>query len=945
MNPKAYRLPTSVFPRQYDVALDARLGRAEFSGRVAIELEALAPTSAIELHARDLQVTDAQLTTSGLLLAGTVQLDADREIAIIKFGHPVPAGPATLRLAFAGQISTSREGLFESKDGPDDLLCSHCEPTGARAILPCFDEPTFKARFAWQVTTAPDATVLTNGRLLAIMSSEDGASTTWKFAPTKPLSSYLLAVVIGDVVSTEERIVHGVPLRIWAPRGKEQLGQFALDYTARLLPLYEDYFAAPYFFEKLDQVGVPSFFGGAMENAGLIISDHIGLLLDLQSANRQQEMLAAETIAHEFAHMWFGDLVTMHWWDDLWLNEAFAQWMACHALDLLSPHYRIWDEVQPGVDFALETDALASSHAIYNPVGTPRSILENIDAITYQKGSAVLRMVHDFLGDDAFRAGLRTYMAEFAEQNATGPDLWRHLQQASHLPVGHVMESWIMQAGHPLVEVAVEGSGAGTRLQLSQDRFFASAQPPASDQLWLVPLVIRYEDNTGVHETRYLLQERTASVSLNVSGDLLWCYANAGEIGFYRQQLEPATLTHVLAHLDRLGVAEQKGLLRDQLALVANGSQPIASYLDAFGALAGSDDQTLVGQLVAEHLQRVDSLLEVAGDECAMAGFRDWVNVLFRKKMAALGFTPQVGESPEAAQLRAHVVGAMAEYAQDPAVIEQARAWEAREASDPAAVDPTVAPVYVGATAQFGDAATYERFFSLYQQRKQGGYTPQQTDYYALALARFQQPELVARTFTLLEEFTFPFVTMARLLLTFFSQPRTQMATWEWIKRNWAVIEERIPMAIHGIVEISGVLPISLRSDVAAFWEANLHGEYAGAVARALEQMDQRADFQARTQDELIAYFSSRVPAGATSSAAEPAGGAATPASMTPTASSGAGPAQTESDQPSSAAPGAASPSSADPSATPAAPIPATLAAQASRGRGGWLRRLFGSRQ
>jgi puromycin-sensitive aminopeptidase len=830
MNPKAYRLPTSVVPRQYEIALDARLGVADFHGQVAIQLEVVSPTSEVVLHARDLRVSEAQLAVGDQQLAGEVRLDAEREIAIVAFGQPLPTGPATLTLAFAGAISTSREGLFESKDGPDDLLASQCEPTGARAILPCFDEPTFKARFAWQVTTAAEATVLTNGRLLSTTPSADGTAKTWRFAPTQPMASYLLAVVIGDVASTPERVVNGISLRIWAPRGKEQLGQFALDLTARLLPFYEDYFAAPYHFEKLDQVGVPSFFGGAMENAGLIISDLIALLVDPQTASQQQELGAAAVIAHEFAHMWFGDLVTMRWWDDLWLNEAFASWMAYHAVEALSPHYHVWDEVQGGFDAALAIDALASSHAIYHPVETPRGIQENIDVITYQKGGAVLRMIHDFLGDETFRAGLRTYMAEFAEANATGPDLWRHLQQAAHMPVGQVMESWILQAGHPLIAVGMEGADAETRLNLRQRRFYSSAQPPASGQLWQVPLVIRYEDDGGVHAHRALLTESSASLPLPVSGELRWCYANAGEVGFYRQQLDAALLQRLLAHLESLTAAERKGLVRDQLALVTNGSQPIPAYLDVVGALAGSDDQTLVGQLVGDHLRRVERLLETAGDERALAGFRTWVAGLFRERMAALGFEPRAGEAPETAQLRAHVLTAMTLFAHDPQAIEQARQWQARDAADLAAVDPTLAPIVARATAAFGDAATYERFLSIYEQRKNSGATPQQTSYYAQALAAFTQPELVARTLTLLEGDTFPFITMGGLIGNLLTQPRTQVATWEWIKSHWAMLETRAPMFIPPLVQVSGVLPPSLRGDVAAFWGANLHGEYAGAV-------------------------------------------------------------------------------------------------------------------
>ena len=937
MNPKAYRLPTSVLPRHYDIALEARLGSEEFGGRVAIQLEVVAPTDAIELHARDLRVTDAQLTLQGRTLPGAVTLDADREIAIVQFAEPLPAGPAALALAFAGKVGNSREGLFLSKDGADELLCTQCEATGARAIFPCFDEPTFKARFAWQVTTAPDATVLTNGRLIATTATADGSAKTWTFAPTRPMSSYLIAMTLGDLASTPERVVNGIPLRIWAPRGKEHLGQFGLDYTARLLPFYEDYFAAPYHFEKLDQVGVPSFISGAMENAGLIVSDQSALLLDQRSASLQQEMLVAGVIAHEFAHMWFGDLVTMKWWDDLWLNEAFASWMAFHAVDTLSPQYHVWDEVQLRFDRALDTDALAGTHPIYNVVETPRSILENFDEITYEKGGAVLRMVHDFLGDDAFRAGLRTYMREFGESNAAGADLWRHLQQASQLPVGQMMESWVLQPGHPLIEVGLAGSGAEARLLVSQRRFFSGAQAPQSDQIWQVPLVIRYEDSAGVHEARALLSERSASIPLSVTGDLLWCYANAEEVGFYRFLPDPALLERLLAHLDRLTAAERKGLLRDQWALVSNGSQPIAAYLDVLGAVAHGDDQTLIHQIVVDHLPRVENLLEAAGDERATAGFRAWVDGLFRAKMATLGFEPRPGESNDEAQLRAHVLSAMTRYAHDPQAIEQARTWQEREAADPASVDPNLAPVFVGAAAQFGDASTYERYLSIYQQRKSGGYTPQQVERYADVFARFQQPELVARTLKLMEGDTFPLHSVAPLMATLLVQPRTQAAAWEWVKEHWAFIQERAPMWTPFIVQFSGNLSASLRSDVAAFWDTHLHGEFAGPYARALEQIDQNADLQARTEDGLTAYFRALDPAASAGEAA-PA-----PASVPPTSPSAARPSGPSPDPVPDARASAAAAGAAALTA-PAAGASVSPAPQPARGLWGWLRGLFGSR-
>jgi puromycin-sensitive aminopeptidase len=855
-DPKAYRLPTTVRPRHYEIALDARPGRETFSGSLRVQVSITAPTNTIELHARDFDITNARLTSaSGQTFAASVTPDAEREIAVFTLDGQTPAGGATLAFDFSGRLSPSLEGLFLSKDGPDEMLCSQCEATGARAIIPCWDEPTFKATFAWTVTTSPGQTVLTNGKLLATEPSGD--SVTWRFAPTQPMASYLIALAIGQFASTPERVVNGVPLRIWALKGKEHLGAFALDITAQLLPFYEDYFAAPYHFGKLDNLGVPNFGAGAMENAGLIISQAVVLLLDEQAASRRQELTVAEVTAHEFAHMWFGDLVTMRWWDDLWLNEAFASWMSYHAIDTLRPQYRVWDEVQSGADAALEADALASSHPIYNPVATPRAVMENFDVITYQKGGAVLRMVHDFLGDEAFRAGLRSYMAEFAEGNATGADLWRHLQQASHQPVSQMMETWILQAGHPLIEVSATDMGGETRVQVSQRRFYSAANAPASDQLWQVPMQVRYEDDMGAHTARYLLTERSASFTIPVSGQLRWLYANANEIGFYRQRLDAALLAKLRANLTSLSPAEQKGLLRDQWALVTSGQQAITPYLDTVAALASSDDETLIGEIVGEHLAQTRHLLEIAGDAQALAGYRAWVARLFQGKIAALGYEPKPGEPVETSRLRASALSALANDARDPEAIAQARALQEREASNPAGVDPNLAPVAIGATARAGDAATYDRFLTLYQSRKGGEFTPDQVERYVGTFALFEPAELTARTLALMDqgEDTFPFQSQLRLMFMLLTQPRTQSAAWDFTKAHWDFIQQRAPFLTPRMVELSGVLPETMRADVVAFWEAQLKGEFAGPFARALEQMDQNAELRTRTRGDLLAYF------------------------------------------------------------------------------------------
>ncbi len=404
MEHKAYRLPRQIWPRHYTIALDARMGVAAFHGRVTIELDIQETRRTIELHAHDLDISQARLTARARTLTGEVSLDASRELATLDFGEPLAVGAATLELEFQGMIGQALRGLYLSQDGGDAVLSTQCEATYARYIFPCFDEPEFKARFAWQVTTAVGDTVLANGPLLEVTQGNDSTA-TWTFQATKPMSSYLVALVIGKMASTETEIVQGVPLRVWALAGQEALGTFAQAYTVRLLPWYEDYFGAPYHFDKYDQAAVPGFEAGAMENSGLVIFNRRALLMAPGTTSWRQEKSIAHVVAHEFAHMWFGNLVTLRWWDDLWLNEAFAEWISYTAVDMLTPDYAIWDDFQQSKLGMMQTDALPSTHAIYRPVATADEAVEMFDNITYTKGCAVLTMLEHYLGPDGLPRG------------------------------------------------------------------------------------------------------------------------------------------------------------------------------------------------------------------------------------------------------------------------------------------------------------------------------------------------------------------------------------------------------------------------------------------------------------------------------------------------------------------------------------------------------------
>lgn len=857
MNPTAYRLPRTVLPRHYSVEIDARVGTPDLRGLVSIQLEITQPCASIELHARDLEIMDATVEVGGRVLAGAVSVDPIRELLIIQLTETLAPGPATLRIQYLGQVSsTDLNGMFLASNGRERMICTHCEPVGARAVLPCFDEPDFKARFTWQVTTAPDAVVLTNSQLTSVSESDDGSAKTWNFAATPPLSTYLIAIGIGDLAATPQEVVNGVPIRVWASAGKERTGEFALHYVARLLPWYDDYFAVPYHFGKLDELAVSNFEPGAMENAGLIMSRDTLLLMDPETTSWQQEKNVVRVVAHEFAHMWFGDLVTMRWWDDIWLNEAFANWMAFRAIDAISPDYDIWDSFRVRAAGVFETDALAGTHPIYQAVATPQAIQENFDGITYYKGCAVLRMVERYIGQDAFRTGLRTYMREFAEANASGSDLWRHLQAASQEPVTQIMESWILQPGHPIVEVEFDQDTSS--LLLRQRRFFLRTGAGAgNEQVWSVPLVIRYQDNAGLHETRCLLSERVQTLPLQVSGKLEWCYANAGEIGFYRQQMSHDLVNSLLHNLNKLEPAEQLGLFRDQWSLVSSGAESVEDFLDVLATMAHSDDYRILQQ-VSSILGVAQRIMEDAGGEPALENFRAFVAATFGPKLLAVGFLPQAGETEAQALVRCLVIDAMTRYAHDPAAVEQAQVWASRESEDPRAVDANLAPIFVGAAAQFGNDALQERYLAIYQQRTASAASPQEVARYVSSFPRFHQPEMVQHTFDWMSEGIFPFRDVSTMLSVLIGQSHTGRAAWDFMKSHWAYLEKVGGALIPRYVQDTGRLPADLRSDILEFYADHLHGELKSSVALALEQIDQRAELQARTQDGMLAWFSQR---------------------------------------------------------------------------------------
>lgn len=835
-----HRLPTTVSPRRYHIHLTADPAKPDFAAAVTIHVDVEEPVADIVLHADNLTIDEV-----------TIEQEAVQRAAISQKGDrltltppaPLAAGAAVLRIKYSGKVRHDMAGLYLSKDGERACLATQCEATDARSIVPCWDEPSCKAVWQWTVTAPADLTVLTNGPVEATQT--EGGVATHTFAETPAMSSYLIACCIGDFASTKAIDARDTPFKVWAMQGQEQHGDKGNELAAQMLPWYEDYFGQPYAFGKYDQIAVPSFAFGAMENAGLVLFRPSLVLLDKATASWDDRRSVALVVAHEFAHMWFGNLVTMAWWDDLWLNEAFAEWIAHKCADAMDPSLDVWVPFRQRAAGALSTDALGSTHAIYHPVKTPEEAQEMFDAVTYGKGSAVMRMLESYLGEEAFCAGLRAYMATFAFDNAEGKDLWSHLANASGQDVAGIMGDWVKQAGHPTVTCRWDGA-----LHLGQYRTTSSPLIGEIEGTWRVPLVIRYADDAGVHEHRHLLTG-SESIRLDVQGQLKWLWPNADDGGFYRVQLDAALLDLALANVEALSAPERVGLLRDLWMQVRSGRQGIAPFLATLEATLDGSAHYEVVEFQVGVLRMIDGLLH---DRPEQAAFREWVAATLHAAWEGAPAKTDADKQRRAALLRA--VGAVALHPE--AVVAAGRLADEERAGN--AKDTELASVAVAVEAAAGDLTTLAMHMDVYNGRREGSASPQDVERYVYALPQYRDPAAIARILELLAKEGIAAQAEGPVLRAMLVSPASQRAAWQHLQATWASTTARLGEAWLGIiVEACGELPTADAADVIAFIEPRLKGRAGQSWMRAQERLKERAELEARVGPDLRAWASALV--------------------------------------------------------------------------------------
>jgi puromycin-sensitive aminopeptidase len=852
--PSRFRLPTDVRPTEYDLRLVPDLPAGRFRGEARITLRLERPRAAIVLHAADLKLEQAEAETAEGRLRARVAVQPADETVTLTFPRRLPAGEVRLALAWSAALNQHLRGFYAASADGRRYAFTQCEAADARRILPCCDEPAFKARFRVAVQVRDGETAVSNAPVEREEPVPGGRLV--QFAPTPPLSTYLLAVAVGPLEASAIRQCGPTPIRLWHVPGKGHLTELGLEAAAEALRRLEDYFAIPYPYGKLDLVAVPDFEAGAMENAGAVFFRETLLLLDPRTASLNEQKRAAEVIAHELAHMWYGDLVTMAWWDDLWLNEAFATWMAYKVVDDWRPGWRMWEGFEHDRSAALALDALTNTHPIYADVRSVAEATENFDAITYEKGAAVVRMIEHYLGADAFRDGVRFYMRRHREGNTVAGDLWRALEEASGKAVTRVAQAWIAQAGFPLVSIGPVRGGAEGELRVRQERFFADPRVPAARRRgrWPVPLVVRWRGDEPPRVDRQLVDRVTQDVVLPSAAKLRWYCANADAGGFYRVLYDVTARTSLAAHLNELTAPERMALVGDQWALVRAGRATIESFLDLADAFADETDYDVLDGLAAP-LSLIDDQV-VPPDGEAQRAFRAWLAGRFSPQLDRLGWEA-AGDEPDATRLRrAAVVRLVGGVAEAPDVLGEARRRVDGYLADRGALEPNLADAVVGLAARVGDEALYAR----YRAAVGTAATPQERRRFLLSLGAFRAPALTRRTLAAVLSADVPTQDVAFILLRLLGNPAARADAWTFMTRRWAALRKRIPpLMISRLVEGTPALrePRYAR-EVAAFFRAHPVPEAARAVKQAIEIFRLNAELRRRTAPGLARWLAGR---------------------------------------------------------------------------------------
>jgi aminopeptidase N len=848
------RLPKTVVPTDYRVTVTPDATAKTLHGTESIALQVRRPTGRIVFNSHDITITEARFDGAPV---ANVLTENEKQLTTLTLASPAAPGRHVLSLAYAGKIEDSPQGLFaqdyRKPDGTTGrMLSTQFESTDARRMFPCWDEPAFRATFELTVTVPAAWSVVSNTPVA--LQSANGALQTVTFARTPRMPTYLVEFSGGDLAALSGVGSNGVKQTIWAVRGDEQAGGYALESAKQILSYFDDYFGVKFPLPKLDHIAIPGGFGGAMENWGAITYNE-SIIIHRANATLRQKQRGYSIIAHEMAHQWNGDLVTMGWWDDIWLNESFASWMAAKATDKFNPEWHWWQNEAGSKETAMNADARSSAHAIQQHVVDELQVEASFDpAITYDKGQAFLRMLEAYLGETTFRSGIRAYMQAHKYSNATTADLWIALAAASKRDVGAFAKTWTEQPGYPLLTVSATCDAGGNRtVALAQRRFLIDGTTANPKQLWTVPVGIA----SGNAAPRYVLFSSAQKSGIAAGRCAEPLRANAAGIGYYRVAYDDATFETNRRAFATLPDDDKIAMLHDQWALVRVGRAPLKTFAALANAMGDNRNETSWAAIVGG-LEALERSTRAAPQHDAVVAY---ARALLSPLAGSLGWDPKPGESVQTGELRRTLLAALGGWG-DPATVSEARRRFERSLGDGTTLAPDLRPTIVEIVAENADAATFEKLHALAQSTRDSILAEQ----YRSALMRVRDPKLAEQALAILVSGEIPPQQRNR-------RTRSIAAVAQWNPQlAWAFFRAHAAELTTSMSQFEKMLGLA-NSEPAAYWDAaspdeieawlraNLPPQSGPYIAKGIARARTDGAIRAHLRDEARTYFAAGAPA------------------------------------------------------------------------------------
>ncbi len=827
-----------VNPINYNLTFEPDLKKFTFNGIEFITADCKKLTNLITMHCAELKITSCQVTSKGNIIKSSHKTNDKKEELEIKLSEKVK-GKITIDLKFQGILNDRLLGFYRSQyiqNGKTKYLATtQFEAADARRAFPCWDEPEAKATFDISIIADNKFTAISN---MPIKSKKKiGSKTVYNFSKTPVVSTYLIYLGVGEFEYLTGK-VGKIQIRVITTKGNKSKGKFSLDLAKKLLVSYEKYFGIKYPLPKLDLIAVPDFAAGAMENWGAITFRETILLYDPKTSSTRTKQYIAEVISHEIAHMWFGNLVTMKWWNDLWLNESFATFMATKFVDKFYPEWNLWDQfIDDAMNNAMGLDALKTTHPIDVTVNSPAEIREIFDAISYDKGGCVLRMLENYVGETNFRAGLKNYLSSFKYGNAQGQDLWDAIGKASKMPVSDMVNSWLKQPGFPQVEITQNDDS----LLLKQSRFLMESTPKTQKGLWDIPITYGLGK-----ETKTILLTKKSTTVKSPSGPGF--VANIGRTGFYRVKYDDGILLDLKMLVDQKQIphVDRWAIQNDLFALCVAGKEDIKNYLD-FSDAYFNEDSYLPQTNVANNLNFLALLtfFEDFNDE-----IREYAINYFRKILSNLGWEQQKSDRHTDAFLRGYSIFALGKL-DDELVLEQANLKFKAFLKNPSTLHPDIRASVFSLVAWTGNAKTHSQFIKLYKNAK----TMEEKLRFLGALCYFRDEKLLIKTLEFSQTSEVRSQNMQLPIMRIAANPYGKKILWTWLKKNWGKMGKKVghgnPLFNRIVGSIALIADDSMESEIKAFFKKNPTPGTERTQTQTLEKIRIHSKFLRRMRKEF----------------------------------------------------------------------------------------------